>query len=207
MTPAYKARRVAKHAMKQKVVSYLERDIWLTSLHEAGHAVGHWLMGGERRVGLQTTIESMCIPDDHITATTGIDGSTTFEDDPAIVEEWETQWANSTVDYVDACERIFIELSGLIAPMACYGYEADNEFVVRDHFNYVLDLCSVARMTEAQADRIDTVVRRTFTDPRIKHVTMILANRLYDRRYLDGKEVMNIIQTAYTGYALPKGTS
>lgn len=169
-----------------------------TAVHEAGHAVAAWLQGEK--------ISYMMFNDrgsphhdasmDELVAVT-VTGQKLTADE---VKDKRSALQGTAEGFIQGCKAAFITIAGALA-QGLY-LEGDSPITMREHgveaaakLHFFSGLSEEAVIEER--NRILGVVIKTFEDERIQNVTLSLAAILYEKRYLSGESVTNVIQAAW----------
>jgi len=104
--------------------------------------------------------------------------------------------------FIRGCQAAFITLAGAMA-QALYLNKGDSPITMREHGGQAAKVLQFhSGLSEdaviAERNRLIPVVSNALQDERIKYVTLVLAHVFYEKRYLSGESVTNIIEAAWS---------
>ena len=171
-----------------------------TAVHEAGHAVAAWLQG-VKIVRMMFNDRGSVYYDaaaDHLEAMTETGAALTADE----IKDNRSALQGTAEGFIRGCQSAFITLAGAVA-QALYLNKGDSPITMREHggqaakvLRFYSGLSEDAVITER--NRLIPVVSNALQDERIKYVTLVLARAFYEKRYLSGESVTNIIEAAWS---------
>jgi hypothetical protein len=169
-----------------------------SAVHEAGHAFAAWVQGLGISYMKMNDRDSL-----HYDVDLGDLDAVTASSETLTPEEAKSGRSSlqgTAEGYVIGCRHAFVTLAGALAQNMYLSEEAPVTLTEhiwdagsRFHFFSGLDENACSEVV----GRLARVVIDTFEDERVKDVTFALASIRWERRYLSGEEVWNIISAAW----------